>query len=77
MTVSVKNKHNEQRYFDALRLITSYQSVERLRKDSQSDWGLPFEEALAYAYENVINHARLAIRGKRRPRTEQAQTDAR
>jgi hypothetical protein len=71
-----KSSGNEQRYFDALKRISLYQSVDRLRKDSKDDWGLPFEEALAYAYENVIEDARRAIKGKRRPKNEQAQTDA-
>ncbi len=58
---------NEQRYYDALRRITQYQSVERLRKHSEKDWGLNFEEALESAYENVIDDARRAVKGRRRP----------
>jgi hypothetical protein len=59
---------NEQRYFDMLKRITLYQSVEHLRKHSQRDWALPFEEALEMAYENIISDAQRAIRGKRRPK---------
>lgn len=59
---------NEQIYFDALKRITRYQTVEQLRRKSQSDWGLPFEEALEYAYENVVQEARNAVKGKRRPK---------
>lgn len=59
---------NELRYFDALKRITLYQSVERLRRSSQKDWGVGFEEALEYAYENVIQEAHNALRGKRRPK---------
>jgi hypothetical protein len=57
----------EIRYFDALKRITRYQSVERLRKKSEQDWGLLFEEALEMAYENVLDDAKRAIKGKRRP----------
>lgn len=58
---------NEQRYFDALKRITQYQSPDRMRRSSDKDWGLDFEETLEYAYENVIEEARRAIKGKRRP----------
>ena len=61
-------RSKEQRYFDALKRITQYQSVERLRKHSERDWGLSFEEALCGAYENVIYDARYAIKGHRRPK---------
>lgn len=57
----------EQRLFDALKRISKYQSIEQLEKRSEKDWGLPFEEALQMAYENVIGEARSAIRGMRRP----------
>ncbi len=59
--------NNEQRYFDALKRITQYQSPERLRKHSERDWGLGFEEALQSAYENVIEDAKHAVRGRKRP----------
>ena len=61
---------NESRYFDALKRITKYQSPEHLRKHSERDWGLNFEEALEMAYENVVGDARRAIKGKRRPKGE-------
>jgi hypothetical protein len=60
-------RNNEQRYYDALKRITQYQSVERMRKHSDKDWGLSFEEALAGAYENVIYDAKYAIRRRKRP----------
>ena len=60
---------NELRYFDTLKKITKYQSVEHLRKHSERDWGLSFEEALEMAYENVVTDAKNAIHGKRRPKT--------
>lgn len=59
---------NEQRYFDALKRITLYQSVERLRRHSERDWGVEYPESLEMAYENVISDAERAIRGKRRPK---------
>jgi hypothetical protein len=60
---------NEQRYFDALKRIASYQSAERLLKKSWDDWGLDDgKEALEYAYENIREDAKRAVKGKRRPK---------
>jgi hypothetical protein len=61
---------NESRYFDSLKRITKYQTVEHLRKHSLRDWALNFEEALEMAYENVIEDARRAIARRRRPKGE-------
>lgn len=53
---------------DALRAflvrITQYDTVERLRRNSEKSYGLPFEEALEMAYENVIGEAANALRWK-------------
>ena len=59
---------NEQRYFDALKRIARFQTVERIRKHSRHDLGLGSEEALEYAYENAIQAAKDATRGRRRPK---------
>lgn len=58
---------NELRYYDALKRITCYMSPDQLRRQAEKKYGLSFEEALKYAYENVLNDARLAIKGRRRP----------
>jgi hypothetical protein len=62
-----KKAQNEQRYFDALKRITQYQSVESLRRYAERQYGLRPSEALEMAYENVIEEAKQAIKGKRRP----------
>ena len=60
--------NNEQRYFDALkRIAADYMSVEQLKRTSEEKYGLDAREAVEYAYENVIEEARAAIRGRRRP----------
>lgn len=59
---------NEQRYYDALNLITKYDTPERLKKRAERDYGLTGDEAIEMAYENVLNEARMAIKGKRRPK---------
>lgn len=59
---------NEQRYYDTLKRIAAYQSPERLRRASEKHWGLPYEEALQYSYENIQQEAKNATKGKRRPK---------
>ncbi len=54
-------------YYDALKRIASYQTVEQLRRKSEREYGLGFHEALEYAYENIREEARQATNGKRRP----------
>lgn len=43
--------------------ISQSDSVERLRKNSRSDWGLNYEEALEMAYENIQQHAKDYAKG--------------
>jgi hypothetical protein len=59
---------NEQLYYDALKRIASYDSVERLNRGAQSSYGLDASEAIEMAYENVIEEAKAAIKGHRRPK---------
>lgn len=54
-------------FYDALKRISLYDAPDRLRKRAQKDYGLCGGEAVEMAYENVLNEARMAIRGKRRP----------
>lgn len=57
----------EQRLYDALKRIASYTPPEKLRKHSQRVYGLDGEEAIEMAYENVIQEAKNATKGMRRP----------
>lgn len=57
---------NERRYWDALKRITMYDSPERLKNRAERDYGLSGDEAIEMAYENVLNEARLAVKGRRR-----------
>lgn len=58
----------EQRMYDALKRISRYQQPENLRAQSKRLYGLDGDEAVDMAYENVINEAKNAIRGMRRPK---------
>jgi hypothetical protein len=64
MTPSIER---EQRLFDALKRITRYMSPDELRRTSEKKYGLDGEEAIEMAYENVLQEARDAIKGLRRP----------
>lgn len=57
----------EQRYFDALRHIARSDSTDFLVRMSQKRYGLTYNEALEYAYENIQQVAKSAIAGRRRP----------
>ena len=60
-------KHYAQMYA-ALQRIKAYQSPERLKKHSARDWGLDDgNEAIEYAYENVLSEAKAGLRGVRKP----------
>ena len=60
---------NEQKYFDVLkRIAVGYASTDELKQDSEQDYGLPYEETLEMAYENIQQEAQAAIKNKRRPK---------
>lgn len=61
---------NEQIYFDALKQIAKYQTPEQLKRIAEKQFGCSGSEALEMAYENVLQCAQRAIRGKRRPKDE-------
>ena len=60
---------SEQAYYDALKKIASdYQTSTQLRRNSERQYGLPFEEVIEMAYDNIQGIAKAAIKGKRRPK---------
>ena len=55
----------------ALRVIASYDSIQRLRRESEKRYGLDYTEALEMAYENIIEDAKSALRlMPRKPRSK-------
>jgi hypothetical protein len=56
-------------YYDALKRITLYDAPERLKRRAEKDYGLSGDEAVEMAYENVLNEARMAIKGRKRPQS--------
>lgn len=57
----------EQRLYDALKRIAQYESPAKLRRTAERSYGLSPDEAIEMAYENVIEEAKQAIKGVRRP----------
>ena len=57
----------EQKLFDALYRISRYTPPEKLERTAEHDYGLSGAEAISMAYENVLQEAKHAIRGVRRP----------
>lgn len=58
----------EERFHTALVRISNYLPPEKLRKQSEKRYGLDADEAIEMAYENVINEAKQALKGYRKPR---------
>ena len=60
---------NEQRYFDALKLIAKgYETPDKLRKLAMSHYGGSALDVIEMAYENIQTTAAQAIKGRRRPK---------
>jgi hypothetical protein len=66
--MSDTNPTNEQRLYAALKRIGAYMDPKKLRRTCEREYGLPYEEALEFAYENVLAEARGATRGMRAPK---------
>lgn len=58
----------EQRLWDRLKRIASYQDPEKLRRSSEREYGLGSGEAIEMAYENVLEEARSIVKQIRRPK---------
>ncbi len=56
--------------YEALRRILKYATPDQLRRSSQKDWGLEYEEALGYSYENIQGEARSGLKNVRKPTQE-------
>lgn len=65
----------EKKLWIALKRITAYDAPRKMRRHSERDWGLPFDEAIEYAYENIQQEARNAIRNVRMQRAAPSESD--
>lgn len=59
----------EIRYYEALKRIAGYTPPDKMRRDNERGrgYGLDAGEEIEMAYENVIQEAKNAIHGRRRP----------
>ncbi|MDR6389156.1 hypothetical protein [Paraburkholderia phenoliruptrix] len=62
----------EIRLYTALKRITCYDPPSKLRRRAERDYGLSGDEAIEYAYENVLEEARAGIKGIRLPKAKPA-----
>lgn len=62
----------EERFYIALKRITSYMTLAQLRRESSGRYGLEHTEALEMAYENVKEEAKDALRGYKRKKVATA-----
>jgi len=57
ITITEKQALQFNKMLNTLWRIKAYQSPEKLRKNSEKDFGLDFEEAIEMAYENIQSEA--------------------
>lgn len=57
----------ERKLYDALKRITQYDSPEKLLRNAERRYGLSGEEVIEMAYDNVLQEAKAALRGMKRP----------
>ena len=62
-----KDAEERDRFWRALHTISKYMTPRELETKSERVYGLPPDEATEYAYENVLNTAKGAIKGTRKP----------
>ena len=59
---------NEEKFYGALKRISAYMPASKLRARAEKLYGLEGNEAIEMAYENVIEEAKRALRGYRKPK---------
>lgn len=57
-----------QEYFDELQAIAHYLPSEKLLRVSEKLYGVSRQEALEMAYDNMLETAKAAVCGRRRPK---------
>ena len=63
-TITEKQREQFNKMIVALKTIgNEYKTPTQLRRNSQNDWGLDFDEAIEMAYENMQVTAKSACKG--------------
>lgn len=61
--ITARQKQQFNQMLNTLKMISKgYQTTKQLRKDSEKDWGLDFDEAIEMAYENIQLEAAFACK---------------
>ena len=63
--ITEKQLHQFNHMLHMLKRITQYQSPAQLRKNSNKDWGLDYEESLEMSYENMQSEAKVGCKNIR------------
>jgi len=67
--ITEKQFQHMRNMYEALKAISkNYQTPDQLRKNSEKQYGLDYEEALEMSYENIQSLAGLAVRGVKIPK---------
>ena len=64
----MKTIEKYQKIYDTLKQISKFQTLKQLQRNSERQYGLEYEEVIEMAYENIIDGAKLALKGMRRPK---------
>lgn len=62
----------EERFHAALVRISKYMPPEKLHRQAEKLYGLEGREAIEMAYENVLEEAKAALKGYRKPSAKKA-----
>jgi hypothetical protein len=62
MTPKQIRQWNQMRH-TLLRISKQYMNSQKLRKESESEYGLEFEESIEMAYDNIQSEAKAAVKG--------------
>src|SRR5690242_9462459 len=65
---TIKTPLEEKLYRALHRIARDYDTAERLMRTGEREYGISGQEALQYAYENIQEEAKFAIRNVRMPR---------
>ena len=68
VTLSRKDYEKMATLWGALKTISKYQTPEQLRRGSRKQYGLEYEEALEYAYENIMWVAKRVLASVKLPK---------
>jgi hypothetical protein len=67
MGKSSKQERDFAQMYTFLKRIVTYDTPAQMRRNSEKNWGLQFDECIEMAYENIQQEARNGLKGIRLP----------